>query len=364
MKRRGEWASAFIFLLPLLFTLAVAFLYAFIRTVYFSFTDYNLFRITKFVGVGNYVHLFSDYRFVLALTHSLLYAGIVTATQTFLALLLALVLNQKIRGLTFFRASYYVPSVASSVAITLIFIWLVNRRGAINWLLTQIGHYWPLILVGLGVVILAQWVQVLVERRHGLPVRIMDPAILGISLLTGTVASIVLGHFGVIRTYPMHEVMIPWLTTRQTVLGIPLPLLSIMMLNIWTTTPTMMILFLAGLQDVPQELYEVADLDGASPWQKLRYVTVPAIRPVMFLVITLGLIGTIQMFDQAAITAGVAPLESVITLAYYTYWAVFGSGGLPKVGMASAAALVLAALTLVVVLIQRKFGFSEKSWYS
>ncbi|RLF26213.1 MAG: hypothetical protein DRN01_05200 [Thermoplasmata archaeon] len=70
------------------------------------------------------------------------------------------------------------------------------------------------------------------------------------------------------------------------------------------------------------------------------------------------------MFDQAAITAGVAPLESVITLAYYTYWAVFGSGGLPKVGMASAAALVLAALTLVVVLIQRKFGFSEKSWYS
>jgi len=108
----------------------------------------------------------------------------------------------------------------------------------------------------------------------------------------------------------------------------------------------------------------VADIDGATPWQKLRYVTVPALRPVMFLVITLGLIGTIQMFDQAAITAGIAPLESVITLAYYVYWAVFGAGTLPKVGMASAAALVLAALTLAVVLLQRKFGFSEKGWYS
>ncbi len=364
MKRKGDWVAAFLFLLPLLFTLTIAFLYAFVRTVYFSFTDYNLFKITQFVGIKNYLSLFKDSFFVLGLIHSLVYAGIVTASQTFLALLLAIVANQKIRGLTFFRAAYYVPSIASSVAITTIFIWLVNRRGTVNWLLGLLIQYWPLIVTALGTIVFAQAIQVLWERRHGLPVKALDPVLLGISVLVGSVVAVILGRTGLIRPNLGVEVSIPWLTTRKTFLGIPLPLLSIMGLNIWTTTPTMMILFLAGLQDIPRELYEVADIDGATPWQKLRYVTVPALRPVMFLVITLGLIGTIQMFDQAAITAGIAPLESVITLAYYVYWAVFGAGTLPKVGMASAAALVLAALTLAVVLLQRKFGFSEKGWYS
>jgi len=356
--------AAFLFLLPLLFTLTVAFLYAFVRTVYFSFTDYNLFKVTQFVAIKNYLALFEDPYFVLGLTHSLVYAAIVTASQTFLALLLAIVVNQRIRGLTFFRAAYYVPSIASSVAITTIFIWLVNRRGTVNWLLGLVVRYWPLMVVALGILVLAQALQVIWERRHGLPVRALDPVLLGTSSLVALAVTVVLGKTGVVRPYPGAEVLIPWLTTRQTFLGIPLPLLSIMALNIWTTTPTMMILFLAGLQDIPRELYEVADIDGATPWQKLRFVTVPALRPVMFLVITLGLIGTIQMFDQAAITAGIAPLESVITLAYYIYWAVFGAGTLPKVGMASAAALVLAALTLTVVLLQRKLGFSEKGWYS
>ncbi|MCD5408382.1 sugar ABC transporter permease [Candidatus Bipolaricaulota bacterium] len=364
MKRKGDGVAAFLFLLPLLFTLTIAFLYAFVRTVYFSFTDYNLFKITEFVGLRNYLSLFKEQFFVLGLIHSLVYAGIVTASQTFLALLLAIVANQKIRGLTFFRAAYYVPSIASSVAITTIFIWLVNRRGTVNWLLELLVQYWPLIVAALGITALAQALQVVWERRHGLPVRALDPVLLGISFLVGSVAAVILGRTGLIQPNSGVEVAIPWLTTRKTFLGIPLPLLSIMMLNIWTTTPTMMILFLAGLQDIPRELYEVADIDGASPWQKLRFVTVPALRPVMFLVITLGLIGTIQMFDQAAITAGIAPLESVITLAYYVYWAVFGAGTLPKVGMASAAALVLAALTLAVVLLQRKLGFSEKGWYS
>ena len=364
MRRRGDRISAFIFLLPLLFTLAVAFLYAFGRTIYFSFTDYNLFRITKFVGLDNYTKLFADYRFVLALTHSLVYAGVVTASQTFLALMLAIVLNQKIRGLTFFRASYYIPCIASSVAITTIFIWLLNRRGTINWLLTAMGRHWPLIITGLALVVLVQCLQVFWERRHGLPVRVLDPALLGISLLAGVVGAVILGRFGVVHPYPVAEATIPWLTTRQTVLGVPYPLLSIMMLNIWTTTPTFMILFLAGLQDVPRELYESAEIDGATSWQKLRNITVPALRPVMFLVITLGLIGTIQMFDQVAIMAGTAPLESTITLSYYVYWNMFGAGTLPKVGLASAAALVLAVLTLLIVFIQRRVGFSEKGWHS
>ncbi len=359
-----EAGVAFILLLPLLWTLAVAFAYAFGRAVYFSFTDYDLFKTPEWVGLRNYTQLFKDYRFILAFIHTLTYAGIVTTFQTALALLLAVVVNRKIRGMTFFRASYYVPSISSSIVITLIFMWLVHRKGMVNFALTAIHQYHRHILLFLALVVILQAIQVLWERRHRLPAHPLDPVLLLISLLGATLGVVVASWTGLLGVAQVSPVEISWLTTERKFLGIPLPFLSIMALNIWTTVPTFMVIFLAGLQDVPRELYEVAELDGATYWQKLWYVTIPAIKPVMFLVVTLGLIGTLQVFDQIAITAGVAPLNSVITLAYYVYWNFFGSGTLPKVGLASAAALFLALLTLVVVLLQRRFGISEKGWYS
>jgi len=351
-----------VLLTPLLWTLAVAFLYAFGRAVYFSFTDYNLFKITEFTGFQNYVRLFQDRLFVLALWHSLFYAVGVTAAQTVGALLLAVLLNRKLRGLTFFRASYYVPSVASSIVITLIFMWLMNRSGAVNYALTWTGNHFLYLLAFVAIVLILQSAFVLFERAKGLPARWFDPLLLLLSLAGAALALFVLNEVGWLSVVAGEPVAIPWLTTTKKFLGVPLPFLSIMLLNVWTTAPTMMLLFLAGLQDVPRSLYEAAELDGASARQKLLRITIPALRPVTFLVLTLGLIGTLQMFDQVAITAGVAPLESTITLAYYVYWNIFGSGHLPRVGMASAAALVLAVLTLTVVLLQRKFLVSEKGW--
>ncbi len=275
----------------------------------------------------------------------------------------ATIVNQKLRGLTFFRASYYVPSVASSVVITLIFMWLMNRSGMTNYLLTVIGTYPRQLLALIGITLLLQFGIVRWERSKNLPVRWLDPLLLLLNSGVAVLVVFILDRVGLLPSTTIAPILIPWLTTTNTVLGIPLPLLSIMMLNIWTTAPTMMLLFLAGLQDVPQSLYEAAELDGATSWQKLFFITIPALRPVSFLVITLGLIGTLQMFDQVAITNGVAPLESVITLAYYVYWNIFGiSGHLPRVGMAAAAALVLALLTLAIVLLQRRFLVSEKGW--
>ncbi|HED03992.1 MAG TPA: sugar ABC transporter permease [Candidatus Fraserbacteria bacterium] len=362
-RQREEIGAAAVLLLPLLWTLAVAFLYAFIRAVYFSFTNYDLFNITKFMGLENYLRLFQDYRFILALWHTLFYAAGVTAFQTVGALMLAVLLNRKLRGLTFFRASYYVPSIASSVVITLIFIWLMHRSGMVNYLLTMIVTYPRQLLAWIGITLLLQLGAVLWERSKNLPARWLDPLLLLLSSGGAALIVFLLDRLGLLLPTTIAPLVIPWLTTTNTVLGIPLPLLSIMMLNIWTTAPTMMLLFLAGLQDVPQPLYEAAELDGATPWQKLFFITIPALRPVSFLVITLGLIGTLQMFDQVAITTGVAPLDSVITLAYYVYWNIFGiSGHLPRVGMAAAAALVLALLTLAIVLLQRRFLVSEKGW--
>jgi multiple sugar transport system permease protein len=243
-------------------------------------------------------------------------------------------------------------------------MWVMHRRGVVNFFLTTFYQYHVHIFLFIGLTVLLQAVQVLWERRRHLPVRPLDPTLLVISLLGAAVTVVALSRFGVMQPASVPPVGISWLTTEQTFLGIPLPLLSIMALNIWTTAPTFMVIFLAGLQDVPQELYEVAEIDGATGWQKLWYITIPALRPVLFLVITLGLIGTLQLFDQIAITSGVAPLNSVITLAYYVYWNIFGGVPRPEVGMASAAALFLAALTLAVVLLQRRFGISEKGWHS
>ena len=83
-----------------------------------------------------------------------------------------------------------------------------------------------------------------------------------------------------------------------------------MIQNIFTTIPTFMLMFLAALQDVPVSYYEAASLDGATAAQQFRYITVPSVRPVTFLVVTLGLIGTLQMFDQVAIFGNAVPLSS------------------------------------------------------
>lgn len=353
---------AFIFLLPLLWSLIVAFGYAFGRAAFFSFTDYNLFHPPAFVGIANYLELFRHHRFLLALTHSLVFAAVVTSCQTFLALLLAMVLNQRIRGLSFFRASFYLPSILSTVIVGLVFIWFTFRRGTLNFLITLIAQHYPYLLGFLAAAALAQLTQVFWQRRKGYPTRLLDPVHLWGSLLAAAVGMWVAVQFGLIEPAVRDAVEVVWLQTRATFLGIGRPLWAIMGLNIVTTVPTMMLFFLAGLQDIPDELYEAAELDGVSPWQRLYYITVPTLRPVLFLVITLGLIGTIQMFDQVAIVGGMAPLDSVITLAYYVYWNMFGAGGLPQVGMASAAAMVLAALTLAIILIQRRFLVSEKGW--
>lgn len=112
MRLKGQTLEAlyaFFLLLPFLFTLGVFFLYAFLRAVAFSFTDYNLFNPPRWVGFVNYLRLFQDPLFLTALKHSLAYSLIVTSLQTVLALLLALALNRALMGITFFRTVYYLP---------------------------------------------------------------------------------------------------------------------------------------------------------------------------------------------------------------------------------------------------------------
>lgn len=359
-QRLQEATVAYLFLLPYLFGLVVFFAYAFARTAYLSFTRYDLFSPPVWVGLGNYLRLFTEPLFGTALYNSLIFSLTVTTAQTVLALLLAAALNQKLRGITFFRSAYYMPSVASSVVITLIFIWLFQRTGVVNYVITLVLRYRAFI----GAFLLAAGAlhagTVVWERRQGRPTLAWEPALLVQSMILAVPVVAALWAAGVTTVdRNMADVDLIWLNTRRrfpdwAFPSAPLPLEAIMLLNTWTTGPTFMLLYLAGLQEIPRELYEAASVDGATPWQQFLHITVPQLRHVTFLVVTLGLIGTLQMFDQVAVIGDQAPLESTITLAYYVYRNMFMGGAMPRVGQAAAAAMVLAILTLVVVLIQRR----------
>ena len=360
-EKTREAVTAYAFLAPFIFTIVVFFGYAFVRTIYYSFTDYDLFKAPNFVGFTNYTSIITEQLFRVALSNTLTFAFIVTALQTAGALLLAVVLNQKMRGMLFFRTAYYMPSITSSVVITLIFIWLFRPTGVFSFLINWFTNHSGPILAFVLIAAILQAAQVFWDRSRGLPAGPFDPAFLASSSLIALVVTIALNAFGIVRVGDLQPQPLNWITTRESFLGfIPYPLLVIMIQNTFTTIPTLMLFFLAGLQGVSQSLYEASSIDGASPFEQLRFITIPALRPVTFYVVTVGIIGTLQMFDQVSIFEGAnAPLESTVTLAFYVFKKAFDPSGLPKIGLAAAGAIFLAVITTVVVMIQRRFVVSD-----
>ena len=131
---------------------------------------------------------------------------------------------------------------------------------------------------------------------------------------------------------------------------------AIMMMNIWSTAPFYMVIYLAALQDIPKTLYEAAELDGANSWEQFIHITIPMLKPVTFFVVSIGIIGTFQLFDQSYIfsrgTGG--PNNATLTIVLLIYQAVFRN---LQMGYAAAIAFLLAALIITITLLSRRlFG--------
>ena len=242
----------------------------------------------RFIGLDNYrydfdqlVHNPGQFPFAIALKNIVVYAFFVIIAQTTLALILALLLNLKVPGRSFIRTAIYLPSVTSSVALALIFLFLYNKTGAINGFL---------------------------------------------------------GNF--------HLPQPDWLQDPTTALP------AIMSLNIWSTAPTFMIMFLAALQGLPEPVYEAARMDGCNSWQILRHITLPLLRPTLFLVVALGTIGSLQVFDQIAILTKGGPLNSTLTPVYVIYQYGFQES---KFGLGSSMGVILFVLIFSITLVQRRF---------
>jgi multiple sugar transport system permease protein len=134
---------------------------------------------------------------------------------------------------------------------------------------------------------------------------------------------------------------------------------GIMIMNIWSTAPFYMVIYLAALQDIPQSLYEAAELDGANDWQKFIHVTIPMLKPVTFFVVAMGIIGTFQLFDQSYIfsNGNGGPNNATLTVVLLIYQAVFRN---LQMGYGAAIAFLLAMVIVIITLVQRRiFGGSE-----
>jgi multiple sugar transport system permease protein len=303
---RREALTGYLFIAPYL-VIGGIFTYGLLLYVfYISFTDLTASfsqNPPQFVGLRNYLRALSEPDFRVSLINAFWYFVIVTTFQTIGAILLAVLLNTRLRGIRFFRTMLYSPSVASSVVISLIFFWLYQQRGFINYALgTNIA-----------------WLR---EAD-----RIFDPLLQALG---------VEGAANFAR-------------------GPSVAWTAIMVMNIFTTIPTFMIMFLAALQDIPGHLYEAASIDGATGPRAFWYITLPLLRPVIALVLILGTIGTFQVFDQAYVLTEGGPLKTTLTPTLLIYQKTLGKQTQPEAAFGAAMAFILAAIIVAITIIQRRY---------
>jgi len=245
----------------------------------------------EFVGIKQFQRIFADPDFLRALVNNLLFAAMVVPLQTVLALGLALLLNQGLRGTVLFRTLFFMPVVfpMSLKAVVWVLIYAPGPNGMMNGFLD---------LITLGA-----W-----EPRDFL---------------------------------------------RDPLLAMP----ALMLLSVWQGAGFQMVILLAGLQQIPRDLYEAAALDGARSWDRFRYVTLPQLRNPLIFVVTITTILSFRLFDQVQIMTRGGPNGATTTVMYEAVQAVFTR---QQVARASAMTVVFFLLVLLVTLVQRRLARQER----
>ncbi|MBM3190894.1 MAG: sugar ABC transporter permease [Chloroflexi bacterium] len=261
-------------------------------SLYYSFTFYRITASPRWIGLNNYKVLVSnDPLFTLCLTNTIYYAALSVPLSIITALILAMLMNQRIPGRALFRTIYYLPSVVSGVANAMLWLWIFNPRlGLINRVLGVVG--------------------------------IRGPA---------------------------------WIFSYEWAKP------SMVLMSMWSVGGTMVI-FLAGLQGIPEHLMEAAHIDGANAWRRFWNVTIPMLSPTIFFNLVTHVIGSFQVFTQVYIwthrhdpSGGSAgPRNSLLFYVLYLFNKAFGE---LRMGYASAMAWILFLIILALTLIQ--FGIAR-----
>lgn len=277
-----------------------------------SFSNWNLMRTVPFqwVGLGNFVDLMNDQKFWLYFINTgYLMLGMPIAIGG--SMFLAIILSERLRGVIVYRTLFYLPTFTAGVALLLLWKTLYNPEfGPINVLIE-----WFFSAIGLTGVEGPAWLTS-VRNLFGLEIE-----------KVGMTAA----NFG--------------LGARD----------AILIMGVWIAVGgTNMLLYIAAISNIPPELYEAADIDGAGKWAQFRYVTWPQLAPTTFFVVIMSFIGGLQGgFEQARVMTGGGPAGTTTTLSYYIYTKAFEEF---QIGYASAVAWVLFAVIFAVTLVNWKFG--------
>jgi len=323
--RGNETRAGWLFTLPAILIIGAFLVIPILLALWVSVSNWNglgsPLSNTDFVGAENYANIAADdglaaRDFGVAIRNNLYYVLLVVPLQTALSLFLAVQVNRRVlRGRGFFRTAFYFPSVTSSIAITVVFLFLFSASGAINQILGVLSVDGP------------NWFN--------------DPR---------GVIHLILGAFGVGDPGSSALAGPLAITWWQWIAGPSVAMCALITLAIFTTSGTFMLLFLAGLQNIGAEIDEAALMDGAGAFRKFFSITLPMLRPTLFTVLTLGLIGSWQVFDQIYLTGAGAPGKTLLTPAFLAYQTSFE--GL-NWGEGAAIAFILFAIIVVLTLLQR-----------
>ena len=263
----------YLFLLPAFVLLAVFFFIPFIDTILLSFKNFSTdIYNPQFIGFSNYIQLFKSKEFYTTLTNTFLFLIMVVPILAVLPLIVAIFINQKIKGVNIYKVLIYLPVIISIVVVAIAFKWLYAQQGILNYLAELFG------LSAIG-----------------------------------------------------------WLTDTK------FALLSVAIVTIYKGIGYYMMIYLSALIGVPKDLYEAADIDGASEIKKHLTVTIPQIMPTIALVVIISSISALKVFTEIYVMTKGGPLNSTKTIVYYIYERAFENLDL---SMASAASVVLLLVIL------------------
>ncbi|MDQ3396812.1 MAG: sugar ABC transporter permease [Deinococcota bacterium] len=286
--RRGGVARkralfGWLFVLPTLAVFLVFTIFPMIVGVPLALFDISLTLEPTFVGLKHFNRLVSDGQFWNAMRNSLIYLLVVPPIQI-LSITLAVLLNQKLPGMTVFRAMYYIPVITSAVAVAISWRWLYQDRGLLNGVLATLGAIHPLEPVGF-----------LSDPRYALA--------------------------------------------------------SVMVVTMWKGLGYYMVIYLAGLQSIPSELSEAAEIDGANKLQNLWYVTIPLLKPFVLLCSLMSTIAAIRVFDEVWVMTRGGPVNSTMVANAYLYktgFEAFNFGYAAAVGLAIGIVVLVASVAVFI----------------
>jgi multiple sugar transport system permease protein len=323
--RRGENVFGWLFVSPSVAILVVFMVIPIFLALYVSFTNWSgltspFSHSVQLVGLTNYRTLITKpglYQtdFATSVRDNFYFFLFTVPLQTLLALWLANLVNSRfLRAKGFFRTAFYFPSVTSSIAITIVFIFLFQGDGVVNTILGWFGAKGP------------DWIY----DQNGVFTNFFNA--LGISS----------------PGWGNH--MFIGLSLWNWIAGPSIGMCVLIILLVWTTSGTFMLFFLAAMQTIGEEVDEASSIDGASPFQRFRFVTVPMLRPALVLVVTLGFISTWQVFDQVVLLGPQNP--TTITPSYFAYQVSFQDSNF---GAGAAVAFLLFCLIMFLTVLQRTF---------